>query len=302
MRRPDPLIWVTAAIATIVGGVTWGIWVATQATGALVIALGVQLVAGLATALVTTFPERRSLAAALATVVPVIGPLAGAWAADAQGHGGTELLNAPQLAPRVDGVAIARRLRTSLSSCDALMSRDVEARRATIARLSRRARPDDIAILRWARRHDDPEVAVEVALAFEDVGQRFEERLNTARAAAVADPSFATHATVVRVISEGVVSGVVDAPQIGKLAKEARTHYEAAIALDPASASELVAPRARLELAVRRPAIARDLLAAAVKTRADDEIVALYSEAAYAARRFDLTPELASRRTSHARA
>jgi len=295
------VLWVTAAIATIVGGVTWGVWVATQATGALLIALGVQLVAGLATALVT-FPERRSLAAALATVVPVIGPLAGAWAADARGHGGKELLPAPQVAPRVDGVAIARRLTTSLSACDALMSRDLEARRATIARLSRRARPDDIAILRWARRHDDPEVAVEVALAFEDVGQRFEQQLNTARAAAAADPCVATHAAVVRVISEGVVTGVVDAPQIGRLAQEARTHYDAAIALEPTSARELVAPRARLELAVRRPAIARDLLAAAFKTSADAELVALYSEAAYAARRFDLTPELASRRTSHARA
>jgi len=301
VRRPDPLLWTTAAIATITGAVTWGVWVATQATGALALALGVQVVAGIATALVT-FAERRPLAAALALVVPVIGPVAGAWTADAHGSGGVELLAPPEVAPRIDGVEIARRLTASVSSCEALLSPDVETRRATIARLVRRARPDDLAILRWARRNDDPAIAVEVALAFEDIGQRFEQRVHAARAAATADPSVATHAAAVRLISEGVVSGLVDAPLFGMLAEEARAHYEAAVALDPTIARELAAARARLELAVHRPALARDLLAAALGTTADDELVALYSEATYASRRFDLTPGLTLGGGSHGRA
>lgn len=281
--------------------VTWSVWVASQATGALAIALGVQLVAGLAGALVAV-PERRTLAAALACVVPIVGPIAGAWAADARGHGSAELLPAPHGPAHVDGLAIARRLTTSLPSCEALVSNDLEARRATIARLARRAAADDLAILRWARSHPDPDVAVEIALALEEVGERFEQRVHAARTAAIADPCFTTHAAVVREISAGIVSGVVDTPLIRTLVDEARVSYAAAIAAEPARARELIAAAARLELAMRRPTVARTLVAGVLGSSADAELVALYNEAAYAARRFDLTPELASRKASHARA
>lgn len=284
------------------GGVTWSVWVATQASGALVLALGVQLVVGLAMAWVTA-PERRALAAVLGMTVPVLGALAAAWTAEAQGRGGAELLHDPHArAARMDGVAIARRLTTSLPSCEALVSGDIEARRATISRLGQRASADDVAILRWARTQHDPEIAVEVALAFEDVGQRFEERVQAARSAATALPSFETHAAVVRVICDGVLSGLVDAPLIGKLAAEARRHHATAGALDAASAVALVAPRVRLELAVRRPAVALSMLTATLKRGPVEELLKLYPEAAYAARRFELTPVFASRGASVARA
>lgn len=299
MQRPDPLIWMTAVIASITSGVTWSIWVASQAPGALVIAISVQIMAGLVGALVAA-PERRTLAAALAGVVPVIGPLAGAWAADARGRGGAELLPAPDGAAHVDGLAIARRLTTSLPSCEALVSNDLEARRATIARLARRATADDIAMLLWARSHPDPDVAVEIALALEEVGQRFEQRVHAARAAALANPCFATHAAVVRVISAGILTGVIDGPLVRVLVDEARTHHAEAIALEPARAAELVAVSARLELVMGRPAVACDLIAGVVWTSVDDELIALHGEAAYAARRFDLAPGLARRRASRA--
>lgn len=286
MPRPDRMIWVTAATAALVSGVTWGVWITTLAAGALTIAVAVQLVAGVASALVTD-PERRWLAAVLSSTVPVLGPIAGGWVAEARGRGGAELLATPTEATHVDGLAIARRLTASLPSCEALVSGGLEARRATISRLARRAAPADIAILRWARGHDDPDVAVEVALALEEVGVAFEQRVYAARAAAIADPSFASHAAVVRVISAGALANVIDIPVLRKLAVVAREHYAAAIALEPNNAPELVAAQARLELEVRRPVVARDLLAAVLQTTASDELIALHNEAAYAARRFE---------------
>ena len=295
MPRRDPIVWLTASVAMISSGVTWGVWVATQASGALALALALQLVVGLAMAWVTS-PERRALAAALGITVPVVGPLAAAWTADARGLGGAELLHDPHAAvARKDGAAIARRLTSALPSCEALVSGDIEARRATIARLGHRAGADDIAILRWARTQDDPEIAVEVALAFEEVGQRFEQRVASARAAVTAEPCFATHAALVTMICEGVLSGLVDAPLIGKLASEARIHHASAAVLDAASAVTLVALRARLELAVRRPEVALSLLKPAIRRNPSEELLQLYTDAAYAARRFELTPVFASR-------
>ena len=160
--------------------------------------------------------------------------------------GAPSLLAIPVEATYVDGLAIARRLTTSLPSCEALVSGDLEARRATISRLAKRATPADIAILRWARSQDDADVAVEVALALEEVGLAFEQRVHAARAAAIANPCFASHAAVVHVISAGALANVIDVPVLRKLAALAREHYDAAIALQPTHAAELVAAQARL--------------------------------------------------------
>lgn len=297
----DPLLWVLAIVTAIASAVVWTVWIATAAPLALAFALGVQPVVGVTMAYVAR-PARRALAAALATVVPIVGPLAIAWTDEARGAAEPPLLHEPEAAAvRQDGIALARRLTSSLPSCEALVSGDVDARRATLTRLGQRARAEDLAILRWARTQPTPELAVEAALAYEEVGASFEQRVQAARRSTWAEPSFETHAAVVREISAGIVSGAVDPALVGTLAAEARTHYAAALALAPASTSTLVAARARIELAARQPAVALALLADAGGVHADAEVAALYTEAAYAARRFELAPGMVTGRDADAR-
>jgi hypothetical protein len=59
-------------------------------------------------------------------------------------------------------------------------------------------------------------------------------------------------------------------------------------------ARELLADRARLELAVDRPEVALDMLTSSLA--GDASLIELYKQAAYAARRFELTGELTFRR------
>jgi hypothetical protein len=286
--RADPVVLLPAAGATLICAVSWVGWVTTQALELLVLAIGIQLAAGVAISWLAC-RERRALARAVAVTIPIFGILAIAWIDGIRGEGGAELLADLQARPvRRDGAEVSRRLTASLSPCEAIVSGNVDCRRATITHLARRAAADDITILKWARAQPDPELAVDAALALEDIDQRMDALVLVARDAANVSPSFATHAAVVRVICAGIVSGLVDAALITKLAVEARTHHEAAITIEPASAGLIAAARARIELAARRPAVALAVLEDVFGKCADAEIVELYTEAAYACRRFDL--------------
>lgn len=283
-RLSDWLGWSAFAAAA---GVAWGGWLALDNPLLLPLAVAVQLFAGVVVHYTAPAP-RRGLAVTLSVCVPVIGPLAAVWVDAMRGRGGADLL--VDLVPpqkRLDGSEIARRLVGSLPPCEAIVSGDVDARRATIARLVDRAGADDIAILRWAHRQPDPEISVEAALALEEIGQRFEQRLRTARSAASTKPApAAAHAEVVTTISEGVLTGIVDTILVRKLLIEARRHHLMAIVQDPTLTEKLAIAMARLELAARRPARALGLLRS-VSDSTSRELVELRREAAYAARKFD---------------
>ena len=297
-RTADPLLWLSAIVAAFVGALTWAIWFLTKDSAALLCAIGVQLLGG-ALMYAVAHHERRELAAVLSVTAPVIGPGAAALLHHVRSEGGSELLpEVPERAP-ADGTEVALRLRASASPCAAIVSVEPAVRRAMIARLAARGRAEDVQILRWARSHDDPDIAVEVALAFEELGQRFDERLLQARRIVEASPSFEAHAAIVRVIEDAVSAGLVDDTLAPGLIEEARAHHTAALALvsdegppEPASVQAVTLARARLELASRRPERALEVLAPSLQTRADPELIALHLEAAYAARRIDLMPNL----------
>lgn len=282
-RLSDWLGWSAFAAAA---GVAWGGWLALDNPILLPLAIAVQLFAGVVIHYTAPAP-RRGLAVTLSACVPVIGPLAAVWVDAMRGRGGADLLVDLALPQRrLDGAEIARRLVGSLPPCEAIVSGNVDARRATIARLVDRAGADDIAILRWAHRQPDPEISVEAALALEEIGQRFEQRLRSARAAASANPTPAAHAEVVTAISDGVRTGIVDTILVRKLLVEARRHHLMAIVEDPTLTEKLAVAMARLELAARRPARALGLLRA-LRDTTSREVLELRREAAYAARRFE---------------
>lgn len=275
--RHDSYALVPAVVAALINAAAWGTWLAVDAPALFALAVVIQIGFGAAMWLVVR-PERRDLAAVLSITLPVVGPLATAWIDSIEGHGGAELLaDREPPKPPVNGSAIATRLTASLPPCEAIVSADVDARRATIARLAERAEADDIAVLRWARNLDNPEVAVEAAMALEEIGQRFEEALQSAT-----EPR-----DIVVAIAQAVIGGVVDHAQVGKLVGVARTHYNVIARPD----IDLVLARARMELAARQPRVALGVLKTMIAATDDPRLIALHTEAAYAARRFDLLPQ-----------
>lgn len=291
MSRPDRQLLVITGIAALIAAVFWLLWIVSDTTGALGFALLAHVGVAFATALFVE-SDRRGLTLALGLAVPVFGPIAAAVAAVAIGTGGDELLHDPHAPPtRIDGAEIARRLNHSLPVCEALASGDVSARRLAIAKLKQRGAAEDIAVLRWAHTQARGDAAVELALALEELSARFETQIRSARAAAAASPSYGTLSAAFLLIAGGISSGAVDAQLAQRIAAEGARHHEAAIALDPARGKELLVARVRLELAMHRPAAALDLIGEAVPAE-DTELGTLYREAAYAARCFELVPEL----------
>jgi len=297
MRRPDAIVSVPIGIGVTGSAIAWSLWIAWPDATFLILAVVMQVVAGILLAWIAA-PDRRAMIVVVAVLVPVVGPIASLYIDRERGRGGAELLADPVVltsSRAMSGAEIAERLVGALPPCEALVSGDADARRATITQLSRRAGSEDIAILRWARNQRDADVAVEAALALNELEQRFEQDLREARAAVAAQPSFTSHAALVTAICSGVVAGIVDPPLISKLAVDARIHYLEASVMDPDAARELVIPYVRLELAARRPDLALALTKRALARSADPTLIQLYTEAAYAARRFDLVPGLRSR-------
>ncbi len=290
MPRRDRYLLGHAIASAIVSLFAWALWVRSDSGSALALALGVHLAAAALTARLVD-RSRRALALALCIAVPVLGPTAAAIASSIIGRGGDELLFDPHaVQARIDGAEIARRLTNSLPVCEALASADADTRRQALAKLKARGAAEDIAILRWARTQRRGDAAVEVALAFEEISSRFEQQVATARAAAVASPTYTSVSAVFVIMAGGITNGVVDGPLVTRVAAECASHHRAAVDLDPERGRELLATRVRVELALHRPEEALALLGG--NTR-DGELGELYREAAYAARRFDLVPELA---------
>ena len=282
MRRPDARV----VVAVVLNAVTWSeAIVCPQILG---VTLVVQLLTGVAIVSVIRH-ERQALGAAVAIALPIIGPLATAWLDRTRGAGGGGLLAEPEEpAEAVDGADVARRLVSAPPPCEAIVSGDVESRRAAIARLAERAGADDVSILRWARTQEDPDVAVEAALALEDIGERFERRLAVARAIAEESPTAEHHGIIVQGIADAVSAGFIDATSTAKLVAEACERYDEAVALDEHAEAALAVPRARIELAADRPQEALALLEPVLATaKVEEHLVQLYNEAAYAARHFD---------------
>jgi hypothetical protein len=285
--REQYLQWSGAICATSATSLWWVLWITTAAMIALLVAVLVQVVGVVLVA--WDAPKRHTgLAIAIGVVFPAIGPLA-ALAATVQGRGGRELLHDPHAKARpTNGQEIARSLAGAPPTLEAVVSTDPDMRRTVLANLSRRATSADIEILRWARARCGGDVALEVALAFDEASERFEHRAAVARAAVEQERSYVAAAHAFRILVEGIQSGIVDPPGIARLAAEARKYHDAAVAADSERARELLVARARLELTDHQPAAALEVLEQANLSDPNPELNALYKQAAFAARRFDL--------------
>jgi hypothetical protein len=227
------------------------------------------------------------LGAALTLTLPLAGAPIAALMRGTDGRGAigdTGPEDAPMSRVRASPADL-RRMAEGLSCCEALLVADADERRAILSTLSRRPDRNAIEILRWALASPHADLAVEAALALEDVGATFDATLAAHRAALEQTPTFAGALAVADVITDAVEAGAADAPLVPVLAREARQCYLRAADLDPARTDVLAIGRARLELAVMRPDSALDAIDRALPTAgpaAREQLIALRQEAALA--------------------
>lgn len=234
---------------------------------------------------------RRLLAAAMTFTLPVLGAAMAVVAVTVRGRGGDELVTGRQPVRRPEsGGVVASRVTGGVPVCESLIG-DADTRRAALAALQRDPDAHAIAALRWSLTQADAEVAIEAALALEELSARYARRAAEACGEADRRPSRAHALAAADEIARPIYNGLAEPALVRALVVKARTYYERAAALDPARATELAWDRARLELAVLRPDAALALLEPALAARpGDDRLLALYREAAHAARRFELLP------------
>ena len=199
--------------------------------------------------------SERWVGAAFTFAIPVAGAALAMIALGTAGRGEVVEADPDAAPPEVEPLRAEelRRLGEALPCCEALLTGSIDERRAIIATLTRRADADAVALLRWALGAADPDLAVEAALALEEMTSSFETRLAQLRNAVARKPSADDAQDAAELATDAIEAGLAEPALVPSLAHEARQFYAAAAAVDPARAGELAIGRARLELAVLRP-------------------------------------------------
>ena len=217
-------------------------------------------------------PSERLLGAAYTFAIPVFGaPLAALSLGTA---GQSELGEAdPTAAPAAAEAPRAEELRSlgeALPTCEALLAGSIDERRAIIATLALRADAGSVALLRWALGAANPELAVESALAIEEMTASFEARMDDHRKALTATPVSPGQAlAAAELATDAIEAGLAETVLIPSLAHEARGYFSAALEADPTRAAAIAIGRARLELAVLHPDAALEAIDEVVVVEGD---------------------------------
>jgi hypothetical protein len=230
--------------------------------------------------------SRRVLAVAWLFTLPGIGALVALSGFELAGEG--DLFQFDRGATPTRALAplkIARQAAAQVPLAERLVSGVAEERRAALDLLAARADADAVELLRWSLRQADADLALEAALALEELAAAYESRRLESRRRLDAAPSFDHAVAAADVLLGAIDIGLIEATLIAALTDEARRHLERALALAPDREVALVERRARLELVALRPDAALAILEPALARGADAGLAALYNDAAVAARR-----------------
>jgi hypothetical protein len=199
--------------------------------------------------------SERWLGASFSFAIPVAGAPLSAIALGTAGRGEVVEADPDAAGPEIEPLRAEelRRLGEALPCCEALLTGSIDERRAIIATLTRRADADAVALLRWALGAADPDLAVEAALALEEMTASFETRIAQLRQAIARKPTADDAQDAAELATDAIEAGLAEPALVPSLAHEARQFYATAAAADPARAGEVAIGRARLELAVLRP-------------------------------------------------
>ncbi len=276
---PLPILpWVSATLADLAAVI---LLFGHPATSTTVSAAALHLFALLPIAVAPALASsERTLGLAFTFAIPVLGAGLAALTLGTEGHG--ELVEADPTAgagaaeaPRAEEL---RRLGEALPTCEALQAGNVDERRAIVATLALRADAGAVALLRWALGAANPDLAVEAALAIEEMTASFEARLDGYRKALGSEPGDGTALAAAELATDAIDAGLAETALVPALAEEARGYYAAALAGDPKRAATIAIGRARLELAVLHPDAALEAIDEVVAT--DDAAAATTAELA----------------------
>jgi hypothetical protein len=218
--------------------------------------------------------SERVLGAAYAFAIPVFGAPLAALSLGTAGQG--ELVEADPSAvgstaveaPRAEEM---RSLGEALPTCEALLAGSIDDRRGIIATLALRADAGSVALLRWALGAANSELAVEAALAIEEMTASFERRMDEHRKELASEsPRSGEAQEAAELATDAIEAGLAETALIPSLAHEARGYFSLALAAEPARAAAIAIGRARLELAVLHPDAALEAI---------DEVVVAGGEA-----------------------
>jgi hypothetical protein len=279
--------WVMATLADL-GAVVLLMGRASPVTGAAAAALHLAALAPILLARTLTSSE-RTLGAAFVFAMPVAGAALAVLSLGTAGRG--EVLEADPSAAAGAAEPLRaeelRRLGEALPCCEALLAGGVDERRAIIATLTRRADVDAVALLRWALGAADPDLAVEAALAIEEMTASCEARLAAYRKqlAEGAGAPKGTALSAAELATDAIETGLAEPTLVSQLAEEARGYYTTARAEQPERTSTIAIGRARLEMAVLRPDAALGVIDEVVDAADGDlrlQLLALRDEAVLA--------------------
>ena len=229
------------------------------------------------------------LAGSLALMVPGVGLPLALLVRHTRGSGTTPPEELVAVGRQRISVASVERLSHVASVLDRLMSSDATERLAALVAVSSAGGSGAVAMLRWTLDHGTTEVALDAALALEELEFRGEARRAAAQEALAAAPSYASALAVADAAAEAVLDRRGDGPGAAAIADVARAAYEAALAMEPGHDAEIGERLAQLELAAGRPQAALDALGRlAVADEGTARRTQLRDRAAFAARRFEL--------------
>jgi hypothetical protein len=256
--------WIAASMADVAGV---ALLVGVQDAWTLPVAGALHIVALLPIAFMRAVGRsEKTLALSLVFALPMFGALLAVLALEhGDGELTSDLLAATPLAGEGGGADFGR-LAAALPSCEALTAGTVEERRAIIATLVRQADADAVALLRWALGASDPDLAVDAALALEELTASFDARLAVCRetlasaraaqgqpgAPPAALPAPEAAIATAELITHAIDVGIADPALVPGLASEAREDYELAAA-DRTHADAVAIGRTQLELGALRP-------------------------------------------------
>jgi hypothetical protein len=235
--------------------------------------------------------SRRTLVGSLVLALPVSGIMLAALALATRQRAGLMAAIIPDVVELpTPNEAGFRKIAEALSPCEVLSAPGHEDGGATLAALTRRGDADSVKLLRWLILAS-PNLAVEAALALEELSMRFDQGLEQRRAELARHPSAAAALEQGTFISNAMASGLVDPVMLAARAAEGRRCFALARDLEPARVPEVTLAWARMELAAMCPQAALRLAQYGLTFASDPGICAALVELRAEARFAAHTPE-----------
>ncbi len=197
--------------------------------------------------------SRCWLAGALVFALPLVGAGLAAVALATQPRSGltaaipVDYVDSPML-----DVACFRKIAEALSPCEVLSVPGSEQGWSTLAALTRRGDGESVRLLRWLVLAN-PNMAVDAALALEELSVRFDAGLESRRRELAETPSAESALEEGAFIARAMQSGLIEPVMLKARAAEARRCFALARELAPAEGQQITLEWARMELAAMHP-------------------------------------------------